>query len=719
MSAPVRHPRRVCRIARGVGLLLPLIGLTGPASAGGVQALNLPSMQVTGQSSGLVGNPPSASVGTVTYQQLENRPILRPGELLEVVPGLIVTQHSGDGKANQYFMRGFNLDHGTDLAGYVNGIPVNLPSHAHGQGYMDLNWMIPELVQSIKYKKGPYYAEEGNFASAGSIHINYFKTMPQGIYRLEKGMYDYNRALAADSTKVGPGTFLYGFEYAYKNGPWDLPEGYRKYNGFLRYSLGDELNGMSFSFQGYNSSWHATDQVPEAAIQQGLISRYGNIDPTDGGHTGRNSLEFQLWRNSAQVSKRLTVYWVRYWLDLYSDFTFYLPYADGGYPGGATLGNQIWQGDRRDYMGMHGSYTRLASLFGYNTENTVGVQIRYDDIPTSILAHTSKRQLVTDGVFIDDNVNETRYSLYAKSNTHWTPWFRTILGLRGDFFDFSVGSNAVNGMALGTGLAVPETAVANRGTVLQGVFEPKLSMIFGPWSKTEYYVNLGEGIHTNDARGAVTTMDPVSGQSVSPDTAVVKSKGLDLGMRTAIIPKVQMALSLWALNLASELQFDGDGGTTEASYPSRRMGFEFSTYYRPLPWLIADLDIADTRARYKDNPAGRYIPNAVEGVISGGVTVNRPTGVFGGLRVRYIGPRPLNEAGNVKSSDFTVLNAQVGYHITKALSATVQVLNLLDSKANNIAYYYTYALKGQAPQTGTVVHPIEPRQLRFMLTMRL
>ncbi len=454
------------------------------------------------------------------------------------------------------------------------------------------------------------------------MHIDYFNTLPQGIFRAEKGMYDFNRLLAADSTPVAQGHVLYALEYAYKNGPWDLPEGYRKYNGFLRYSQGDELNGMNISFQGYSSKWAATDEVPLSAIEQGTIGRFGYVDPTDGGKTDRNTVSLRWWRNDALTSKRVTLYAVHEHLNLYSNFSYYLPEADGGYKNGATVGDQIEQVDRRDYYGFRGSYSRLSSLFGFDSENTVGLHIRYDDIPQVALYHTSQRARLE--TIVNDSVNETRYSLYAKNDTRWTQWLRTIAGVRTDIFDFSVGAN------------IP----ANSGTVVKGVVEPKLSMIFGPWSKTEYYLNMGQGIHSNDARGVLTKVDPSNGQAATPATPVVRSRGMDLGLRTAIIPKVQMALSLWALNLDSELVFSGDGGTTEASYPSRRLGFEFSTYYRPLPWLIADLDVADTRARYKDNPAGRYIPNAVEGVISGGVSVNHATGVFGGLRVRYIGPRP-------------------------------------------------------------------------------
>jgi len=705
-SPLISMSRAVTSARRSVPLCLFITSIiiagTSGAMAGGIQALDLGSMDVTGTNQGLAGNPPSSTVGTVTNEQIQYRPELRPGELLEVVPGLIVTQHSGDGKANQYFLRGFNLDHGTDLAGYVNDVPINLPSHAHGQGYMDLNWMIPELVQSMQYKKGPYYAEEGDFASAGSVHIDYFNVLPQSIYKLTVGTFDYRRLLAADSRKVAGGTLLYAFEYGFYNGPWDLHEGSRKYNGVLRYSTGDNLNGSSFTFMGYSTTWNATDQIPQNAIDNGLLSRWGNVDPTDGGATGRNTYEYQWWRNDAQTSKRITVYGVHERLNLWSNFLYFLPEAEGGYKNGGTVGDQIEQVDRRDYYGAKGSYSRFTSLFGHDSENTIGFQVRYDNIPMLALIHTQDRAPLE--TIRRDSVNETRYSAYVKNDTRWLPWFRTVAALRGDFFDFSVGSD------------LP----ANSGNVTKGVPEPKLSMIFGPWYKTEYYVNVGMGIHSNDARGVTTHVDPNDGTTpVDPATPVARSRGIDLGLRTAIIPKVQMALSLWALNLDSELAFSGDGGTVEAGSPSRRMGVEFSTYYRPVSWVIADLDVAETHARYKDNPAGRYIPGAVEGVVSGGVTVDHPIGVFGGLRVRYLGPRPLVEDNSVRSKGFTVVNAQVGYHINKTWSVAAEGLNLFNTTADDIAYYYTYAFPQGNTEDGVTIHPVEPRQVRFTVTAHL
>jgi hypothetical protein len=694
-------PLTLCRV-RQTALVTFATALCVPTAwAGGIQALDLGSMDVTGQNQGLAGNPTSSTVGTVTNEQIQYRPELRPGELLEVVPGLIVTQHSGDGKANQYFMRGFNLDHGTDLAGYVNDVPVNMPTHAHGQGYLDVNWLIPELVQTMQYRKGPYYAEEGDFASAGAVHVDYYKVLPQSIYSATKGSFDYNRLLAADSQKVGNGHLLYALEYSFYDGPWDLPQGYRKYNGVLRYSTGDDLNGSSFTFMGYSATWNATDQIPQNAIDNGLLSRWGCVDCSDGGKTGRNTYEYQWWRNDAQTSRRLTAYAVHERLNLWSNFLYFLPDTQGGYTNGQNVGNQIEQVDRRDYYGLNGSYSRFDSLFGHDSENTIGFQVRYDNIPMVALIHTQDRMPLE--TIRQDSVNETRYSAYVSNDTRWLSWLRTVAGVRGDFFDFSVGSDLA----------------ANSGDVTEGVAQPKLSMIFGPWYKTEYFVNVGMGIHSNDARGVTTHVDPTTGDAVDPATPVVRSRGIDLGVRTAIIPKVQMALSLWALNLDSELAFSGDGGTVEAGSPSRRVGLEFSTYYRPVSWLIADIDIAETRARYNDNPDGAYIAGAVEGVVSGGVTVDHPVGVFGGLRVRYLGPRPLIEDNSVRAKGFTVVNGQVGYHVNKTWSMAVEGLNLFDTRADDIAYFYTYAFPQGNTEDGVTTHPVEPRQVRFTVTAHL
>jgi hypothetical protein len=245
---------------------------------------------VTGRADDLVGIAGSASEGRVGQAQFETRPFLRPGEVLEVVPGVAVTQHSGTGKANQYFLRGFNLDHGTDFSSFVDGAPINLPTHAHGQGYMDLNWVIPELVDYVTFRKGPYYADVGDFSSAGTAAFHLVKTLPEGLAKVGIGQDDFYRVLVAQTPQLGPGHLLYAFEAQFYNGPWDHNEHVHKFNGLLKYTIARGPSTFTLGFTAYSNSWDSTDQIPQRAVDQGLISRLGAIDPSDGGRTSRFSL---------------------------------------------------------------------------------------------------------------------------------------------------------------------------------------------------------------------------------------------------------------------------------------------------------------------------------------------------------------------------------------------------------------------------------------------
>jgi hypothetical protein len=332
----------------------------------------------------LVGIAQAASQGAITAKQLDERPLMRDGEVLETVPGVIVTQHSGEGKANQYFLRGFNLDHGTDFATVVAGIPVNLPTHAHGQGYSDLNFLIPELVTGVQFSKGPYYAEQGDFATAGSSNINYASALDRPIVHVEGGSEGYARALVAASPAVGRGHLLAAVEVAHNDGPWVHPDNYRKLNGVLRYSQGNAVNGWSITGMGYRGEWNATDQVPLRAITMGTVNRYGAIDPTDGGHTYRYSgaVDWQRASGSGALTK-ITAYGLGYDLDLFSNFTYDL--------NDPVHGDQIEQADHRFVTGAKVAHKRIGHWGGHAMQNTVGLQLRNDDITNVGLYHTEAR----------------------------------------------------------------------------------------------------------------------------------------------------------------------------------------------------------------------------------------------------------------------------------------------------------------------------------------
>jgi hypothetical protein len=663
--------------------------------AGGLPATNLEQITVTATRNGLIGDTQSASQGTVLAEQLENRPILRPGEVLEVVPGLIVTQHSGDGKANQYFLRGFNLDHGTDFATRVDGVPVNMPTHAHGQGYSDLNFLIPELVDNVQYKKGTYYADEGNFSAAGAADVRYRRKLDTPFMAmLAGGEGGYERALLAASTQVADSDLLIGVEYSNNDGPWDLAEGYRKVSGVAKFTHGDYDSGFSVTAMGYDGHWHSTDQIPMRAVQDGSISRFGAIDPTDGGDTYHYALSGDWWQPLGAGQVRANVYSVAYRLDLISNFT---------YATDTEHGDQFEQFDQRGVYGGSVSYSLPTDFFGRRGTFSTGLQTRLDDISPVGLYRTQER--VRYATVRQDRVRQVSYAAYASQEMHWSDWFRTEIGARFDYFKFDVDSS----LAL------------NSGSNNDSIASPKVALVFGPWAKTEYFINFGEGFHSNDARGTTIAVDPNDG--VTPVIQVdplVRAVGAEIGMRSAIIPHVQLAATLWTLKLDSELLFVGDGGTTEPSRGTRRTGVEFGAFYSPVSDIVIDADLAWSHARFTGfDPAGDRIPNAVESVASVGIAYNRPLGLYGGARLRYFGAAPLVEDNSVRSNSTMIVSLETGYRFNPALSFEVSVFNVFDSKDNDITYFYESQLPGEVePVSDIDFHPVEPRTVRATVTMR-
>ena len=673
-------------------------GMVAPIAtwAAGLPAVGLEEIVVTAKRAQLIGQVESASQGTVLKQQLENRPILRPGEILEAVPGLVVTQHSGDGKANQYFLRGFNLDHGTDFASRVDGIPVNMPTHAHGQGYSDLNFLIPELVDRVEYKKGTYYAEEGNFSAAGAADIHYRSKLDQPLMiSLAGGQDGYRRGLVATSFQVAEDTLLIGGEYGNNDGPWSLKEGYRKASGLAKYSHGDAQNGFAVTAMGYSGHWRSTDQIPLRAVQDGSISRFGNIDPTDGGQTHRYSLSGDWWRKLGAGEIKANAFGLDYKLDLISNFT---------YATDPVHGDQFEQFDKRQVFGGQVAYDQPLALLGHDGTVKAGVQIRYDDISPVGLYHTQDR--VRYATVREDQVKQTSYSAYVSQDLHWAPRFRSELGLRADAFRFDVQSD----------LAV------NSGKTNDSIVSPKLALVFGPWAKTEYFFDIGRGFHSNDARGTTITVDPADAVTPVPKVnPLVRALGSEIGLRTAFIPKVQVAASLWTLKLDSELLFTGDGGTTQPSRATKRYGVEVGAYYAPVEHLVVDADLAWSHARFTDfDPVGDRVPNAVEKVVSVGATYTSNSGFYGGARLRYFGPAPLIEDNTARSGSTTLVNLESGYHFTPALGLTVSVYNLFNRRDNDITYFYQSQLPGEAAPVNDIhFHPVESRTVRAAMIMKL
>ncbi|MFZ5715996.1 MAG: TonB-dependent receptor [Bradyrhizobium sp.] len=672
----------------------------------------------------------SSSAKNVSGEEVNARPFSRPVEALEVVPGLIVTQHSGDGKANQYFLRGFNLDHGTDLAISIDGMPVNMRTHAHGQGYADLNFLIPELIRSVDIRKGPYFADEGDFSSVGSVHINLLDSI-RTMASMTIGSFGYRRGLGVTSAKVGEGTLLVAGEVNTYNGPWDNPDNLRKLNGVMRYSQGTFEDGFSLTGMAYANKWNSTDQIPSRAVASGQIGLYGAFDPSDGGNSDRFSLSGRWAQTDAGGASKANFYVIKSSLNLWNNFTYFL--AD------PVNGDQFHQHDDRILGGINASHTFKNQFAGLPMETEFGVQSRYDDIRLD-LNNTVQRQFLSP--IRSDAVREGSVGVFVQNTLHWTDWLRTNVGWRGDFYQTSVNSYF---------------APANSGNASAAIGSPKFGVVLGPFAKTEFFVNAGEGFHSNDARGVTITESPTDGSALQASPFLVKTRGAEVGLRTKAIPGLTSAVSLFMLDSASEILFSGDAGDTEASRPSRRYGIEWTNDFRPVSWLSLEGDIAMTHARFRGddpdqaalyaslagfpaaqigNAPGNYIPGAPSMIASAGITLGEKTGWFSGLRYRYFGPRPLTEDRAFVSPATGLLNGRLGYRFENGWRVQLDGFNLLNSRSDQITYAYGSLIKSDslfamcfpaagaptAPavvcQTGVmdrVLHPVEPLAIRLTL----
>lgn len=733
---------------------------TAAASGPPTAAVKFTPITVTGHYDNGVGTSDSASQGIVRGERLTDLPLLRPGEVLETVPGLVVTQHSGDGKANQYFLRGYNLDHGTDFATFVDNVPINMPTNAHGQGYTDLNFLIPELVDVIDYQKGPYFARNGDFSSAGSAQIRYVDHLDKGMADITLGSHDYRRVLLAGSVPVGsmrlgdtPSAdgprLLYAIEGEEKDGPWQVPEKLRKLNALLKLTDGTRANGWSVDAKIYRAHWDSTDQVPLELIQSGVLCRFCAVDPTDGGTTQRFILSGEWHQHTESDYTRASAYFHHYELQLWSDFTFDNDRSSSAAPPGATnfpfLGSatqnsdQFSQLEHRNIVGGEVVQGWNHSLFGHDSVTEVGAQLRVDHIDVSLLDTVAR---VPEYTVSADQVTQADLGVYVQNSTQWNTWLRSLVGLRSETIDMHQTD------------VTPTTFGLNDGSASATKFLPKLSLIFGPWDKTEFFANAGMGLHSNDARGVINRYDPSStdphnasnytcgsagnklcaAQSVSGAPPLVRSRGFEVGARSEIIPGLQESLSLWWLKSDSELVYvaDSDIGSTEANGAAKRIGIEWNSHYVYSRTLLLDLDLSWVRARYVDananGSAGNYIPNSVPRVFTFGATYRPNDRTSLGWTTRYIGGYPIVQDNSLAPAPSAITNNFIGqFRITPALTLRAEVLNAFNRKFYDIAYEQNYVVNSVGAvalanpvsnSNGVTVHPGEPREVRIGLNYR-
>lgn len=659
-------------------------------------AENIEEIVVEGRRDALVGEARSASEGVISQVDLALRPIQRPGDILEAIPGMIVTQHSGSGKSNQIFLRGFNLDHGTDFATWIDGMPVNMRTHGHGQGYTDANFLIPEVIESLQFVKGPYHADLGDFSSAGGVHINTFREAPDNRLQMEVGENNYNRLLAMGGANVGNQQLFAAIESQYFDGPWtDINGNAQKLNALVRLSNnGDDDYRWSVTAMYYDNDWDSADQIPQRAVNQGLIDELGSLDDSLGGNSHRASVSFQASTQASRSNSSWGAYLIDYQMQLWSNFTYLLE--------DPVNGDQFEQLDNRHVFGGHWSHGWVNGS-SKQFRQKVGAEVRHDDISDVGLYQTVNRQRIA--TTREDSIEESSAALFYELEWRFQEHWRAILGLRGDYYRFDVeASNPLNS-----------------GDASDSIVSPKASLIYTLSPNSEVYLSAGRGFHSNDARGTTITVDPGSGAAVAKVDPLVSSTGAEWGIKSTLFKRWNTSLALWYLELDSELLFVGDAGTTEASRPSRRRGIEFNNFVTLSDIWTLEADLAWTDAEFSDaSPDGREIPGALPFVATAGITAHAPTGWFGSLHLRHFASYPLSEDGSVEADGSTLASATLGWGKDR-IKIQIDVLNIFDSDDHDIDYFYASRLPGE-PSAGIEdrhYKVFEPRQARLRISYTL
>jgi outer membrane receptor protein involved in Fe transport len=714
--------RALCRLlpflTAGAALACASMSAAQVRSADEPKAPNAPAeIVVTASRLNLLGVAATASQGSVTQEELVLRPVYRVGQLLESTPGLVVTVHSGEGKAQQYLIRGFNLDHGTDIANFVDDMPVNRPTNAHGQGYSDSNFILPEVARGLDYTKGPYYAAIGDFGAVVSTHLHIANSIPNQ-FSLSAGTLGVYNGFLGGTYRLGDNDrVMGGFYLGHVDGPYDHSDNFRKIDAVLRYSHGAPEDGYDLTAMYYNGKGNFTTDQPLRALQSGLIGRFGSLDPSDGSLSERLSLSGHYaargegWRFTANA------YAIRQRMTLFNDFTHFLD--------DPVNGDQEEQNEARTTAGGAVAVRLLHDFGAITTDTTFGVQARYDDayvdrrhtLQRSILNYCEVQQAsgpavptpAITGACNADRVHLLDLGPYVEATVRWTPWLRTILGLREEYYHASDES----------------FTTSFKGSGSQTLLQPKASLVLGPWWKTEFYLSIGKGFHSDDVRGVFGTV-PLNGL---PDAAgrtpfLAPATGEEFGFRTNIIPRVAIQVAVFQEHFRSELTYNPDVGEDEASAPSRRQGIELSGQYKPFGWIEFSTDLAFSRARYRGDYAAfglaePYIANAPSFIGSFGILVDDLGPWFGGFQWRALGKYPINDgAKDPQDKGYSEFNADVGYKVNTHLKLQLSVFNLLNTKANSSAYYYAGRLPGE-PTDGVPdfqVHPLEPISVIFKAT---
>lgn len=603
--------------------------------------------------SALTVTPDLNAIQTLTKIDLNTTPVTSSQQVLRSVPGLMIGQHAGGGKAEQIFLRGFDIDHGTDFNMTVDGMPVNMVSHAHGQGYSDLHFLIPELIQDINFGKGPYDANKGNFTTAGYANIRTKSSLDGNSIQVEGGQFNTFRTVGLFNLVNDKKQSAYlATEYNLSDGPFESSQNFSRINVMGKYNamLGDNRIGVQFSH--FTSTWTASGQIPERAVASGKISRFGAIDDTEGGNTSRTNINLEYIKtidDRSFLSNQL--YYGVYDFELYSNFTFFLE--------DPVNGDQIRQKESRQIFMASSEWNRSFDLGNYESALKIGGSMRNDIIDDVELSHTANRINTLEQIQLGD-INESNLAAYAQWDIELGKWLISPM-VRYDYFKF----NYDDGL---TGALYFES---------EGIASPKLNVLYNHSDRLQLYFKSGFGFHSNDAR-AITT-----GQT---DLILPRAMGYDLGFILKPTAKSFLNMAFWKLDLEEELIYVGDAGIVERGGQTRRYGVDLSYRYQLTPWLFFNQDVNYAYARSVDDPEGQnYVPLAPSLTATGGLGVARTRGFFGGIRYRYMADRPANEDNSIEASGYTVVDMNVGYKM-KNYTFGVNIENLFNTEWNETQF---------------------------------
>lgn len=652
-----------------------------PLSSGGI---NLPDIEIKALS--------GRNFNSISALDIQTRPLNTSQDILRIVPGLVIAQHAGGGKAEQIFLRGFDTDHGTDIRITVDGLPVNMVSHAHGQGYADLHWLIPEMVREVDFVKGNYDAAAGDFATAGHINFNTATALNKSMVKMEGGQFDTWRGMAAfnllgeEASAKNQHAWL-ASEYNFSNGYFESPQHFTRLNLMGRYTgMIGENNSISVFVSTFRSRWDHSGQIPLRAVADGSISRFGAIDDTEGGETSRSNASLTFMKNLGnRTFLKNQIYLVKYDFELYSNFTFFL--------NDPVNGDQIRQKEDRRIVGYNGSWNRETMVAGMPLTTVVGVQLRADEIRNNELSRTANRTETLSRIAFGD-VEEANAGFYIdetlKIGSRWT----LNAGMRFDQFYF----NYVNK----TSPAYDIKATASN------TFSPKLNIHFDLSDAIRLFAKSGIGFHSNDARVVIAGQNP---------NTLPKAFGAEAGFLVKPVSSMLLSFSAWRLDLQQEFVYVGDEGVVEPGGRTTRKGLDMGLRWQIKRRIFADADLNYAMPRAKDEPEGsNFIPLAPVFTASGGLVAQTKSGLFASLRYRHIGSRPANEDNSISLNSQSVLDMVTGLKKnTYEVNLTIQ--NILNTEFNDAQFVTESRLRNEpAPVTELHFTPGTPFFLRGSLS---